>query len=78
MTTQEIINILENENLTLKLASIENIPMGRSIHFKYNCSKEELSKNMLEKFGRDFNIYNNDEVYFFVTNGTKLDKRKIQ
>lgn len=72
MTTQEIINILENENLTLKLVSIENIPMGCSIHFKYNCSKEELSKNMLEKFGRDFNIYNNDEVYFFVTNRTKL------
>jgi len=77
MTTQEIINILENENLTLKLASIENIPMGRSIHFKYSCSKEELSKNMLEKFGRDFNIYNNDEVYFFVTNGTKLEKLNV-
>lgn len=77
MATQEIINILENENLTLKFVSIENIPMGRSIHFKYSCSKEELSKNMLEKFGRDFNIYNNDEVYFFVTNGTKLEKLNV-
>lgn len=33
MDTNEIINILENENLTLKFRKIENIPMGRSIHF---------------------------------------------
>ena len=77
MTTQEIINILENEKLPIKYTKTESIPMGRSIHFKYACSKDELSKKMLEKFGRDFNIYNNDEVCFFITNGTKLIKLNI-
>ena len=36
MDTNEIINILENENLTLKFRKIENIPMGRSIHFSFS------------------------------------------
>ena len=52
MDTNEIINILENENLTLKFRKIENIPMGRSIHFSFSCPKEELSKEMIKRFGR--------------------------
>lgn len=41
MDANEIINILENENLTLKFRKIENIPMGRSIRFSFSCPKEE-------------------------------------
>lgn len=74
MTTYEIINILENEGLTLKYKRIENIPMGRSIHFSFTLPKEELSKEMIKRFGRDFDIYEGDEASFFVTNGTKLTK----
>ena len=65
MDTNEIINILENENLTLKFRKIENIPMGRSIHFSFSCPKEELSKEMIKRFGRDFNKYDGNEVLFF-------------
>ena len=76
MDTNEIINILENENLTLKFRKIENIPMGRSIHFSFSfsCSKEELSKEMIKRFGRDFNKYDGSEVLFINTNGVNLKK----
>ena len=74
MDTNEIINILENENLTLKFRKIENIPMGRSIHFSFSCSKEELSKEMIKRFGRDFNKYDGSEVLFINTNGVNLEK----
>lgn len=74
MTTYEIINILENEGLTLKYKRIENIPMGCSIHFSFTLPKEELSKEMIKRFGRDFDIYEGNEAMFFVTNGTKLTK----
>ena len=76
MDTNEIINILENENLTLKFRKIENIPMGRSIHF-FSCSKEELSKEMIKRFGRDFNKYDDNEVLFINTNGVNLEKINI-
>lgn len=72
MDTNEIINILENEDLTLKFRKIENIPMGRSIHFF--CPKEELSKEMIKRFGRDFNKYDGNEVLFINTNGVNLEK----
>ena len=86
MDTNEIINILENENLTLKFRKIENIPMGRSIHFSFSCPKEspllntlesvkeELSKEMIKRFGRDFNKYDGNEVLFINTNGVNLKK----
>lgn len=77
MDTNEIISILENEDLTLKYKRIESIPMGRSIHFSFTCSKEELSKEMLKRFGRDFNIYENNEAVFINTNGVKLEKLKV-
>ena len=44
MDTNEIINILENENLTLKFRKIENIPMGRSIHFSFFAQKKNFQK----------------------------------
>ena len=76
MDTNEIINILENENLTLKFIKVENISMGRSIHFSFSfsCSKEELSKEMIKRFGRDFNKYDGNEVLFINTNGVNLKK----
>ena len=74
MSTDEIISILENEGLTLKYKKTESIPMGRSIHFSFTCTKEELSKEMMKRFGRDFNIYENNEVIFFNTNGVRLEK----
>lgn len=77
METNEIISILENEGLTLKYKRIESIPMGRSIHFSFTCSKEELSKEMLKRFGRDFNIYENNEAVFINTNSVKLEKLKV-
>ena len=77
MDTNEIINILENENLTLKFRKIENIPMGRSIHFSFSCPKEELSKEMIKRFGRDFNKYDGNEVLFINTNGVNLKKINI-
>lgn len=76
MNTEEIISILENENLTLKFKKVENIPMGRSIHFSFSCPKEELSKEMLKRFGRDFNKYEGNEVLFLNTNGVILKKIK--
>ena len=54
MDTNEIINILENEDLTLKFRKIENIPMGRSIHFSFSCPKEELSKGNDKKIWKRF------------------------
>lgn len=77
MDTNEIINTLENEGITLKFKRIENIPNGRSIHFSYTISKEELSKEMIKRFGRDFNIYENNEALFFITNGVSLTKLNI-
>ena len=79
MDTNEIINILENENLTLKFRKIENIPMGCSIHFSFSfsCLKEELSKEMIKRFGRDFNKYDGSEVLFINTNGVNLKKINI-
>jgi len=74
MNTEEIISILENEGLSLKYKKAEQIPMGRSIHFSYTIPKEELSKEMIKRFGRDFNIYENNEVIFINTNGVELKK----
>ena len=77
MDTNEIINILENENLTLKFIKVENISTGRSIHFSFSCPKEELSKEMIKRFGRDFNKYDGNEVLFINTNGVNLEKINI-
>lgn len=44
MSSKEIIDILENEQLTLKYKNIQNIPMGESIHFTFTAPKEEISK----------------------------------
>ena len=74
MNTEEIISILENENLTLKFEKVENIPMGRLIHFSFSCPKEELSKEMIKRFGRDFNRYDGNEALFINTNGVSLKK----
>ena len=76
MNTEEIISILENENLTLKFKKVENIPMGRSIHFSFSCPKEELSKETIKRFGRDFNKYECNEALFINTNGVILIKIK--
>ena len=78
MDTNEIINILENENLTLKFRKTESIPMGHSIHFSFSCSKEELSKEMIKRFGRDFNKYDGNEALFINTNGVNLEKINTQ
>lgn len=75
--TKEIINILENEQLTLKYKNIQNIPMGESIHFTFTASKEEISKEMIKRFGRDFNRYEGNEALFFVTNGVSLKKLNV-
>ena len=77
MSTTEIINILENENLTLKCKCIQNIPMGRSIHFTFTAPREEISKEMVKRFGRDFNRYEGNEALFFVTNGVSLTKINV-
>lgn len=77
MNTEKIISILENENLTLKFEKVENIPMGRSIHFSFSCPKEELSKEMIKRFGRDFNRYDDNEALFINTNGVSLKKINI-
>ena len=74
MSVKEIIDILENEGLTLKYKRTENIPMGRSIHFSFTLSKEELSKEMIKRFGRGFDFYEENEALFLVTNGVKLTK----
>ncbi len=74
MNTEEIISILENEGLSLKYKKAEQIPMGRSIHFSYTIPKEELSKEMIKRFGRDFNVYENNEAIFINTNGVELKK----
>ena len=54
MDTNEIINILENENLTLKFRKIENIPMGRSIHFSSFLSKRRTFKRNDKKIWKRF------------------------
>ena len=77
MSTNEIINILENEDLTLKHKTTQSIPMGRSIHFTFTLPKEEVSKEMIKRFGRDFNRYEGNEALFFVTNGVSLTKIKV-
>ena len=51
--------------------------MGRSIHFSFSCPKEELSKEMMKRFGRDFNRYDGNEVLFLNTNGVSLKKINI-
>lgn len=75
--TKEIISILENEQLTLKYKNIQNIPMGESIHFTFTAPKEEISKEMIKRFGRDFNRYEGNEALFFVTNGVSLKKLNV-
>lgn len=75
--TKEIINILENEQLTLKYKNIQNIPMGESIHFTFTAPKEEISKEMIKRFERDFNRYEGNEALFFVTNGVSLKKLNV-
>lgn len=77
MSTKELINILENEQLTLKYKNIQNIPMGESIHFTFTAPKEEISKEMIKRFGRDFNRYEGNEALFFVTNGVSLKKLNV-
>ena len=78
MSTKEIIDILENEQLTLKYKNIQNIPMGESIHFTFTAPKEEISKEMIKRFGRDFNRYEGNEALFFVTNGEKIKCMKFE
>lgn len=75
MNTNEIIKILENE-LPVKYVKTESIPMGRSIHFSYNCDKEQLSSMMKNTFGIDF-VYLDNEACFFITNGTQLKKLNV-
>ena len=77
MSSKEIIDILENEQLTLKYKNIQNIPMGKSIHFTFTASKEEISKEMIKRFGRDFNRYEGNEALFLITNGVSLKKLNI-
>ena len=73
MTREEIIKLIE-ENTTAKYTRVEQIPMGISLHFSITeTSKEE----MLNTFGRDFDVYENNEGLFFVTNGTKLEKLSV-
>lgn len=77
MSSKEIIDILENEQLTLKYKNIQNIPMGKSIHFTFTVPKEEISKEMIKRFGRDFNRYEGNEALFLITNGVSLKKLNI-
>lgn len=77
MSSKEIIDILENEQLTLKYKNIQNIPMGKSIHFTFTAQKEEISKEMIKRFGRDFNRYEGNEALFLITNGVSLKKLNI-
>ena len=77
MSTKEIINILENEQLTLKYKNIQNIPMGESIHFTFTAPKEEISKEMIKRYARDFNRYEGNESLFFVTNSIKIKKLNV-
>lgn len=78
MSEKKIIDILENEGLTLKHKITQSIPMGRSIHFTFTLPKEEISKEMIKRFGRDFNRYEDgkNEALFLLTNGVTLTKVK--
>lgn len=51
--------------------------MGESIHFTFTAPKEEISKEMIKRFGRDFNRYEGNEALFFVTNGVSLKKLNV-
>ena len=76
MTSKEIIGLIESENIgTFK--KFENIPMGRSIHFSYASSKEEINDKMIKTFGRGFDTFIDNDAVFFVTNGTTLKKLNI-
>lgn len=80
MTSNEIVNILENEifdGFEVKYKEYQSIPMGRSLHFTVapNVSKETVDKQMIEKFGRSFNSFDGIDYLFIVTNGTKLERK---
>ena len=78
MSTNEIINILENEGLTLKHKTTQSIPMGRAIRFTFALPKEEISKEMIKRFGRGFDFYDEkNEAVFILTNGVSLTKIKV-
>lgn len=75
MDTNEAIKTLESE-MPVKYIKIENISMGKSIHFSYNCDKEQLSSMMKHKFGIDF-VYIDNDACFFITNGIQLKELKV-
>lgn len=80
MTSNEIVNILENEifdGFEVKYKEYQSVPMGRSLHFTVtpNISKETVDKQMIEKFGRSFNSFDGTDYLFIVTNGTKLERK---
>ena len=80
MTSNEIVNILENEifdGFEVKYKEYQSIPMGRSLHFTVapNVSKETVDKQMIEKFGRSFNSFDGTDYLFIVTNGNKLERK---
>lgn len=80
MTSNEIVNILENkifDGFEVKYKKYQNIPMGRSLHFTVtpNVSKEIVDKQMIEKFGRSFNSFDGIDYLFIITNGTKLERK---
>lgn len=79
MSVNEIINILENEGLTLKHKTTQSIPMGRAIRFTFTLPKEEVSKEMIKRFERDFSFYDDkkNEAVFILTNGVTLTKIKV-
>lgn len=78
MSEKKIINILENEGLTLTHKITQSIPMGRAIHFTFTLPKEEVSKEMIKRFGRDFNRYEDgeNEAVFLVGSGLTLTRIK--
>ena len=77
MSEKKIIDILENEGLTLKHKITQSIPMGRAIHFTFTLPKEEVSKEMIKRFGRDFNRYDEEnEAVFLVGSGLTLTRIK--
>ena len=57
------------------LPPVQGLP--QHIHFSFSCPKEELSKEMIKRFGRDFNKYDGNEVLFINTNGVNLEKINI-
>lgn len=66
MSSKEIIDILENEQLTLKYKNIQNIPMGESIHFTFTAPKEEISKKWLKGLEEILIVTKEMKLYFLL------------